>query len=209
LKFHLLLLWPVVLALQKRWRALAGFSVVATAVAAASIAMVGVGGIRDYVAVLADPGLTSPHIPEEVGIGGLMANMNFFSLPVQLALGAAVAAVAIYSVRRCRIEWVFVIVPAASLAITPHAIFYDPTLLLLPFWIVLESFPHARVLRAIGITLAGPWVFIAFLFRVPWSAISSIGVLTFLSVAIWTAWHERTDGYGTAYTPGLSWMAKR
>ena len=52
----------------------------------------------------ANPDLTSPHIPEEVGIGGLMANMKFFSLPAQLAPGAAVAAVAIYSVRRSRID---------------------------------------------------------------------------------------------------------
>ena len=120
-----------------------------------------------------------------------MANMKFFSLPVQLALGAAVAAVAIYSVHRSRIEWVFVIIPAASLAVTPHAIYYDPTLLLLPLWIVVESIPHVRILRWISITLAGPWVFIAFLFRTPWSAISSIGVLTFLSAAIWTARRER------------------
>ena len=171
-------MWPVVLAVQKRWRALVGFSVVAAAIVAASIAMVGVDGIRDYLAVLANPDLTSPHIPEEVGIGGLMANMKLFSLPVQLALGAAVAAVTLYSVLRSRIEWVFVIIPAASLAVTPHAIYYDPTLL--PLWIVVESIPHALILRWISITLAGPWVFIAFLFRTPWSAISSIGVLTFL-----------------------------
>jgi hypothetical protein len=196
LKFHLFLIWPVVLLTQKRWRALAGFSIVAAAIAASSIALVGIDGVRDYLAVLADPKLTSPRVLEEVGIGGLMANMMIFSLTVQLALGLAVAAVAVYTVRRSLSKWTFVIIPAASLAITPHAIYYDPTLLLLPFWIVVDSTPHSRILRWISIALAGPWVFIAFLFPTPWSAISSIGVLTFLSAAIWTAAREQTRGYG-------------
>jgi hypothetical protein len=191
LKFHLFLLWLVVLAVQKRRHALAGFSAVGIAIAAGSVALVGVAGVRDYLAVLSNPALTSPHMPEEVGIGGLMANMKLLSLPVQLVLGAAMAAIAVYSVRRARIEWVFVIIPAASLAVTPHAIYYDPTLLLLPMWIVVDLFPYLRVLRAASIALAGPWVFIAFLFPTPWTAISSIGVLTFLALAVWTTWNDR------------------
>ncbi len=84
LKFHLFLLWPVVLAMQRRWRALAGFSLVAAIIAIASVGIVGINGIRDYLAVLSDPALSSPRLAEEVGIGGLMANMRVLLLPVQL-----------------------------------------------------------------------------------------------------------------------------
>ena len=118
-KFHLFFLWPLVLAAQKRWRAPGAFCIVASAFTAGSIALVGMQGIRDYLAILARPALTSPHMPEEVGIGGLMAKMQLFSLPVQLALGFVIALVAINAIRRSRMEWVFAIVPAASLFITP------------------------------------------------------------------------------------------
>ena len=193
LKFHLFLLWPVVFAVQKRWRALAGFSLTAAVIAISCAGLVGIHGVRDYLAILLDPTRSSPRMAEEVGIGGLMANMRLSSLPAQLALGGAFAAIAIYSLRKACIKWSFVIVPAAALAVTPHAVFYDPTLLLLPLWIVVESIPQARILRRISTVLAGPWVFMAFVFPAPWSAISSIGVLTFLIAALWTL-RQNTTG---------------
>jgi len=90
-----------------------------------------------------------------------MANMRLSSLSVQLAFGGVIAAIVIYSLRHSNIEWTYVIVPAAELAVTPHAVFYDPTLLLVPLWIVVDSIPKAQTLRRISIALAGPCVFIA------------------------------------------------
>jgi hypothetical protein len=186
LKFHLFVMWPIALAAQRRWRALAGFCLVGAGIAAVSFALVGMEGIRDYCALLTSPALTSstPGLAREVGIEGLLANLNISSLPLSISIGLGLATLAVFFVRRKGLEWLFVILPAVSLAIAPHALYYDPTILLLPMWLVL-SFPGARLLQAVAIVLASPLVFIAPTFPAPWSAASSIGLLVFLFAALW------------------------
>ena len=51
-KFHLAVLFPVLLLAQRRWRMLAGFSAAACACAAVSVALVGVDGSREYISLL-------------------------------------------------------------------------------------------------------------------------------------------------------------
>jgi len=170
LKFHLFLLWPVALILQKRWRALLGYCLTGAALVAGSVAAVGAKGIMDYCSLLADPGVaeSTPGRAREVGIGSLLANLSVSSAALAILLGMAVAAVALCAVRRASIEWLFVILPAASLAAMPHALYYDPTMLLLSIWIAL-SLPATRLLHSVAMVLASPFVFSAVLLPPPWS----------------------------------------
>jgi hypothetical protein len=52
IKFHLILLWPVALLLQRRWKMLAGFCAAGIAEACLSLALGGMEGARTYVALL-------------------------------------------------------------------------------------------------------------------------------------------------------------
>jgi len=186
LKFHLFLLWPMALALRHRWRALTGFCLVGAVMAAASLAIVGVAGLKDYYALLTDPALTgaTPGLAREVGIDGLMASLGISSPAAEILGGVGIAALALFAVRRGSIEWLFVIIPAAALASMPHALYYDPTMLLLPLWIVF-SLPDAALLRVFAIILASPVVFITPALPEPWSGMSGIGLLVFLFAAMW------------------------
>lgn len=57
-KFHLALLWPVALVIERRFRTLAGFAATGVAAAGLSLALIGPGGVRSYVRLLRNPGLT-------------------------------------------------------------------------------------------------------------------------------------------------------
>ena len=52
IKFHLFLLWPVMLLIQRRWRMFAGACAAVTAEALISLALAGPSGIAKYVALL-------------------------------------------------------------------------------------------------------------------------------------------------------------
>jgi hypothetical protein len=72
------------------------------------------------------------------------------------------------------------LLPAVSLAIAPHALYYDPTLLLLPFWLGLSSGLNRWFLYV----LASPSVFLAPAFSAPWSALSAVALLAFIFTAL-------------------------
>ena len=188
LKFHLFLLWPAGLIVQKRWQALLGFCATGLIILGASIAVAGPHGFRDYCAFLLDPRLTktTPSVEREVGIGALMEGMGFSSLPVQILLGLGVGALALYSLRGRSVEWLFVILPAASLAITPHALYYDPTMLLLSLWIA-YTLPGRRALHRVALALASPVIFFATVLPPPWTVGSALGILAFLFLAVASA----------------------
>jgi hypothetical protein len=78
---------------------------------------------------------------------------------------------------------VFVIVPTVALAVVPHALYYDPTMLLFSLWLVI-SMRGARGLQAITFILASPTVFVSPMMERPWPAASGIGLLVFLFMAL-------------------------
>jgi hypothetical protein len=187
LKFHLFLLWPLALVLRKQWRALGGFCAAGLALAVASVAAAGPSGMKEYFALLMDPRLAdaTPGVAREVGVGGLLANFSVTSWQVQAAIGLAIAGIALYAARRGGPERLFIILPAASLAVPPHALYYDPTMLLVSLWLVHRTLSNAW-LRSVALVLATPLVFLGPTFSKPWSAVSSLGLLAFLFIAIGT-----------------------
>jgi hypothetical protein len=181
LKFHLFLLWPVALAIERRWRALAGFCLAGAVLAALSLLVAGVQGTKDYCALLLSPALanSTPGLAREVGIEGLLANLGLSS-SLQLPLCFVLAAIVLYAVRKATLDRLFMLLPAVSLAIAPHALYYDPTLLLLPFWLGLSSGLNRWFLYV----LASPSVFLAPAFSAPWSALSAVALLAFIFTAL-------------------------
>jgi hypothetical protein len=77
----------------------------------------------------------------------------------------------------------FIRPPAASLSIAPHALYYDPALLLLPLWIAVShaEWPAFRNLAAALIT---PFVFVAAGLPRPWTALASAGLFLFVFAGI-------------------------
>ena len=78
IKFHLFLLWPIMLLIQRRWRMLAGACAAVTLEVLASLALAGPGGIAKYVALLRMTDLRhlSPSPELMINVRGLAMNLG-------------------------------------------------------------------------------------------------------------------------------------
>ena len=176
IKFHLVLLWPIALVLQRRWRMLAGY--VATAV----VLMLpeGVNGARSYAALLTNKSLDhlSPSPQLMISYEGFLANLD---LGGSWILIAAVVALWLWSVRTAPLWKLFTLTGVASLIIVPHVYGYDATLLMLPFWLTI--FNCKRPLAKIAATLmATPLPFGFALADKPWAVVASLSLLVFFAI---------------------------
>ena len=81
IKFHLILLWPVALVLQRRWKMLGGFCVAAITEVCLSLALGGMEGARNYVALLRNKNLDhlSPSKELMISFSGLTENLGIDS----------------------------------------------------------------------------------------------------------------------------------
>jgi len=185
LKFHLFLLWPIALILQKRWRTLMGFCLVGVVLVAGSFALVGVAGVMDYLSLLIDPKLTpsTPGVFREVGVASILDNAGISWVPLRIAIDLSLTVTALYALRGRNVEWLFIIVPTLALLVAPHALYYDPTMLLFSLWLVI-SMPGAQALQAMAFVLASPTVFLSPMMERPWPAASGVALLVFLFVAV-------------------------
>ncbi|MGH9557811.1 MAG: glycosyltransferase family 87 protein, partial [Bryobacteraceae bacterium] len=170
-KFHLVLLWPLALLVQKRWRMLAGFSIAALGEAALSAALGGMRGVVVYSELLRNKRLDQLLPPQlMISYKGLLANLNIASPWAGAALQAAIALALIYAVRGAPLWKLFSITAAASMMVVPHVYGYDATLLLLPVLLTIfhAARPVSRIFAAIfatplpfGFTLADkPWAIV-------------------------------------------------
>jgi len=183
LKFHLVLLWPVALLLQRRWKMLAGFAVTSSLLAVASFAMVGVSGTRAYIAVLLKPSPVSPSPGFMLSFPGLLTNLGIESVAVEVIFAIAIFALFVIGLRQPGLHRLYIVTTAASLALVPHAYGYDAARLLLPIWLV--YFCSAwRVTRVAAILMAAPLVYSFTLLGPPWAAVGSIATLTFLVLLV-------------------------
>ncbi|MBZ5580240.1 MAG: DUF2029 domain-containing protein [Acidobacteriia bacterium] len=183
-KFHLFLLWPAALIVQRRWKMLAGLIATAMAAVVISISLVGVGGLASYGRLLAG-GRLSPATPEplyQYGISGLWANLHIGVGPIMYVVAGGVAGLSLFAVRQRGLHELFVVVPAASLAIAPHVLYYDPSLLLLSLWIGLSLWSPSRF-RLFASALAAATVFSAVAMPKPIPLLGSAGLLTALMLA--------------------------
>lgn len=196
LKFHLVLLWPVALILQRRWRMLAGFSVTSSLLAVASIAMVGISGTRAYIDLLLKPSPVSPSPDFMLSFPGLLMNLGIDSMAAKATLAAAIFGLFVVGLRQAGTVRLYTVTTAASLALVPHAYGYDAARLLLPIWLVF-FYSGWRVTRFAAVLMATPFVYSFTLLGRPWAAVGSLATLTFLVLLViepWRALHAEEVG---------------
>jgi len=195
MKFHLLLLFPVWMILQKRWRMLAGFSATGAVFLGASLLLLGPSGLAAYIDVLlhGKTELAGHSADTMANIYSLPANFGISPKPLDAALAALVIGIALYGLRRASDWRAIAIAGTASLLISPHAFGYDASMLLLPVWLVIEKTPR-RISRYAALALAAPITFLFTLAEPPFECIPALALLAFL-IAMVT---DRSDSKSAA-----------
>jgi len=181
MKFHLILLWPVALLVERRWRMLAGFCATALALVAIWVALGGMGSLRLYAALLRNKSLDhlSPSPELTISFQGLLANLGIEARWASALLIGAAILVFLWCVRAAPLWRLFAITAVASLWIVPHVYGYDASLLLLP--ILLTIFRSANPASRIAATLLSTPIPFGFaLAGRPWAIVSSASVAIFL-----------------------------
>lgn len=178
MKWHLLLLMPLTLLVQRRWRAFAGW----TATAAALLILFAASGtLPSYVALLQHKDLErlSPSENMMLNLRALSINFNLPWLWIPLAVGVVVVVI---RMRGAPLWQWFGVAVAGSLLVPPHVYGYDAAVLLVP---VLAAVSEARskLTRLLAFTAALPFAYEATLLPAPWSAIPAALLLS-LFVAI-------------------------
>jgi Glycosyltransferase family 87 len=191
-KFHLILLWPVALLLNRRWRTLAGFCAMAVVEVTISLALGGIRGAETYVALLRNKSLDrlSPSPELMISQQGFTTNLD---ISAPWAIGMIVAMViVIFAIAVCNAPlWrVFALASVASLIVVPHVYGYDAALLMLPIWLVIfrskwtaSKFTATMLSTPIpfGMALAGK----------PYAITASAALLIFLLLLAREAFAER------------------
>ena len=185
-KPQLVFLYPLMFAIERRWRAFAGWVSVAGSLAVLSASLVGAQGIRAYVELLTSDTYQS-QLAGDMGwkmrtVGSLLRTLS----PVEIAsgwlpaalqiavlgLGAALLFYVHHMIKQARTGREAVILSFGmtvlfSTTFAPHAFNYDSVLLLVPFLLFLNAFPqssHLRVAIAVAylVALTAPLRFFAF-----------------------------------------------
>ena len=186
IKFHLFLLWPVMLLIQRRWKMLAGACAAVTAELLISLLLAGPGGMARYVALLRMSGLRylSPSPDLMIDVRGLALNLGIDSL---LTTGLLIAAAVILTATACWGAPLWRAVAAASagsLLVVPHVYGYDAGLLLAGLWLAMfES--GARGPRVTATILLTPVPMLLSLAGSPWAAATPLALLAFLATLAW------------------------
>ncbi|MGH9664642.1 MAG: glycosyltransferase 87 family protein, partial [Bryobacteraceae bacterium] len=201
-KFHLVLLWPVALVLQRRWKMLAGFCAMAAAGILASVALGGFAGARTYIALLRDKNLShlSPSPELMVSLDGLMANLGIHALWIHAVIVAAVVLAFSAAVLSTPLWRLFCLAPAASLLVAPHVYGYDAALLLLSVWLAI--FYSRRPLSRVAATLLSTPIPFGFaLAGKPWAIVSSACLLAVFLILASEAFPQSAAGDATNRYP--------
>jgi hypothetical protein len=194
IKFHLILLWPLALLLQRRWRILGGFCGMAIVEVAVSLLLGGIQGAESYIALLRNKSLDrlSPSPEMMISSQGFLSNLDIESGWAGYALVLAVFVVFLWAIRKAPVWRMFALTALASLFIVPHVYAYDGTLLLLPIWLLI--FESVSPITRIAATLfSTPIPFGTALAGKPVAVISSASLLTLtLIVAFKRSSHSKT-----------------
>jgi hypothetical protein len=199
IKFHLFLLWPVMLLIQRRWRMLAGACAAVTAELLISLALAGPSGLAKYVALLrmTDLRRLSPSPELMINIRGLALNLGFVKPGIDhiAVTGLLTASAVILTVGACWGAPLWRAVAAASagsLLVAPHVYGYDAALLLAGLWLAMFE-GGSRWPRIAAAVLLTPIPMLLGLAGSPWAAATPLALLAFLLSLAWMsqpAWKE-------------------
>jgi hypothetical protein len=177
-KFHLFLLWPLVLLVQRRWRMLFGLAGCAVVQLLLAVSVIGWGGLRKYVEFIL--GLDKYYSPERyVNVGTILVNLGIDNQPLLITLTLAVAGLVLWSARRSdRIWMTFALATAGSLLIGPHVYAYDGAMLLAPSWCAIFM-SETPILRLAAATLCTPLPVLANIAGPPFACFTACVLLVF------------------------------
>ena len=183
IKFHLILLWPVALVLQRRWRMLGGFCAMAAGEALVSLALGGTKGARTYIALLQNKSLDhlSPSKELMISFQGMTENLGIQSTAGTAAILGAIFLLFLFAVFHAPLWKMFAATAAASLLVAPHVYGYDATLLLLPFLLTIfyAQLPGAKIAATL---LCTPLPFGFALAGKPYAIVASASLAIFLAL---------------------------
>lgn len=190
MKFHLLLLFPLWMLLEKRWRMLAGLTVTGATFLAVPLLALHPSGLAAYAHLLLH-GNTElfNHSPDTMAnIYSVPANFGVEWQPLNALLAAVVIGIAILGLRRASDWRAIAIAATASLLISPHVFGYDAAMLLLPVWLVMEN-SRQKTSRYVTLILVAPVTFFFTLANTPLRCIPALVLLAFLIAMV----RDRTD----------------
>jgi hypothetical protein len=178
MKFHLFLMWPLVLLVQRRWRILAGFSVCGLGQGLLSLAILGWSGLWGYAGfILHLDRYSSPE--KNLDINAILLDTGMSSRPLLVILTTLVVGLVLWCSRGTGPLWLtYTLATAGSLLIGPHVYTYDGTMLLLPIWCVI-SLSHFRIARLTAATICTPITTIASICGPPFACLMALALLIF------------------------------
>jgi hypothetical protein len=182
IKFHLFLLWPLALLVQKRWRLMAGAGTAVAVEVLVSLLLAGPGGIAEYFALLRKKDIEHLNPSPELGISvhALAINFNLDNLIVRGLLVAAVIALVCVACWRAPL-WRWVAASSAgSLLVAPHIYGYDAGLLLASLWLAIFVCIQ-KWTRIAALLVTTPIPYLMTLAGSPWAAATPLALLVFLS----------------------------
>jgi hypothetical protein len=159
-KFHLLLLFPVLLIMQRRFRLFAGFCVTGLVLVALSAWLGGWQGVGNYVDLLLSNNEVEYWHPEADRMPNLWSMPLSWGLPqaAHLPFSIIACALAVAAVMRAtgsELWRLYALGTAGSLLVAPHTWWYDFTLMLLPVWLIYQ-YSRNRVSRIAAVLIASP-----------------------------------------------------
>ena len=186
IKFHLFLLWPVMLLIQRRWRMLAGACAAVTAEVLISLLLAGPRGIAKYVALLrmSDLRHLNPSPELMVNARSIALNLGVDNIAVTGLLTLAAVILTAAACWRAPLWRAIAAASAGSLLVAPHVYGYDAGLLLVGLWLaVFES--GTRSPRIAATILLTPIPMLLSLAGSPWAAATSLALFAFLASLAW------------------------
>jgi alpha-1,2-mannosyltransferase len=183
IKFHLFLLWPLALLVQKRWRMMWGACAAVAAELLVSLWLSGSNGLLEYVALLRKKDIErlNPSPELMINVQGLALNFGTESLVFRgLLVGVVVLLVAFACWRAPLWQWIAA-ASAGSLLVPPHVYGYDAGLLLLSIWLAIFVSGDKWIGMAATLVCT-PIPFLMTLAGIPWAAATPLALLLFLVI---------------------------
>ncbi|MGH9663855.1 MAG: glycosyltransferase family 87 protein [Bryobacteraceae bacterium] len=192
IKFHLLFLMPVALAIERRWRMLAGFCGVGGLCAAVSLLLGGPGIAAQYYGLLhrRDIQTLDPTPVRMINVRSLALNVGVDSPWITALLAAAVIGLLVVAARRAPLWRWFSAACAATLLVAPHIYNYDAGILLLPILLAIFC-SSSRFTRILAATAVIPIPHMAAFFGPPYSIAPVLVIFLFLTALARESYRER------------------
>ncbi len=181
IKFHLFLLWPLALLVQKRWRMAMGACLMVLAELGVSLALAGRAGLEQYFELLRKKDIErlNPSPELMINVHSLAINFGAGTLLVRGLLVAVVVGLVVFTCWRA--SWWLCVAAASigSLLVAPHVYGYDAGLLLVSIWLAIFVC-RDKWTRIVATLACTPIPFLMTLAGTPWAATTPVVLLVFL-----------------------------